>query len=121
MCIRDSNICCRLQANNDGYLFEVAADGYYAVGYYTGGGHDYTSLLSGDEWHFSDVIQQGMATNHVAATCAGSQFRLEVNGQVLYEGQDFTFTEGDISLGAATYEADTPAEIHFDNLAVSAP
>ncbi len=116
------NVGCRVQENNDGYIFEIAGDGYFAAGYYTGGGDTYHSLLSGDEWQFTDAVQQGVTTNHMAVTCNGSQFRLEVNGQVLYEGQDFTFTEGDIGLGAATYDDNNiPAEVHFDNLMVTAP
>ena len=116
------NAGCRVKDNGDGYLFEITGDGYYAVGYYTGGGQDYTSLLSGDEWQFSNAIQQGMALNHLTVTCAGSQFRFEVNGEVLFDGYDSTFTEGDICLGADTYDDNnTPAEIHFDNLVVTAP
>ena len=115
------NLGCRVQSNADGYLFEIAADGYFMVGYYTGGGHDYTAL-SGDEWLSSPAILPGLVTNHIAVTCAGNQIKLEVNGQVLYDGQDSTYTEGDISLGAATYDDNnTPAEVHFDNLLVSAP
>lgn len=116
------NIGCRVQANSDGYLFEISGDGYFAVGYYTGGGNDYTSLLSGDEWLTSKAIQQGLATNHITVICNGSQLKLEVNGQSLYEGQDSTFIEGDISLGAATYEDNNiPAEVHFTNLVVTTP
>jgi hypothetical protein len=51
-----------------------------------------------------------------------AQLKLDVNGQVLYDGQDSTFMEGDISLGAATYaDNNSPAEIHFDNLSVKMP
>jgi len=115
------NVGCRIQSNADGYLFEITGDGYFAVGYYTGGGNEYDSL-SGDEWQASAAIHQGMLTNHIVVTCAGSQIKLEVNGQVLYDGQDSTFTEGDISLGATTYdENNAPAEVHFDNLVVRAP
>jgi hypothetical protein len=116
------NVSCREQANYDGYIFEIGADGYYAVGYYTGGGQDYVSLLSGDDWQPSSAIQPGNATNHIKVTCAGSQLKLEVNGLVLFEGQDSTFTEGDISLGAGTFADDNfPAEVHFDNLMVNRP
>jgi len=117
-----SSVFCRLQSNGDGYLFEITGDGYFAVGSYTGGGKTYAPLLSGDEWQPSTAIKTGMATNHIAVTCAGSQLKLEVNGKMLFDGQDSTFTEGDIALGASTYDSNnTPAEVHFDNLAVSAP
>lgn len=117
------NVGCRIQDNDDGYLFELSGDGYYAVGYYTGGGENYTSLLSGDsEWLFSDAINQGLVTNHMTVTCDGTHLMLEVNGVVLFDGQDSTFREGNIGLGAATYDPNfTPAEIHFDNFSVVAP
>ena len=117
-----SSVFCRLQTNGDGYLFEITGDGYFAVGSYTGGGNTYASLLSGDEWQPSTAIKTGMATNHITVTCAGSQLKLEVNGKVLFDGQDSTFTEGDIALGATTYDPNnTPAEVHFKNLVVTAP
>jgi hypothetical protein len=116
------NAGCRVQSNADGYIFEVSADGYFAVGYYTGGGSKYVSLLSGDEWQPASAIQKGLTPNHLTVTCAGSNIKFEVNGQVLFDGQDSTFIEGDISLGAATYDANNaPAEVHFSNLAVTAP
>ncbi len=113
---------CRGQDNYDGYTFEVGADGYYAVGYYTGGGETYVSLLPGGDWDTSSAIRQGLATNHMRVTCNGSQLKLEVNGELVFETQDSTFSAGDISLGAATYADDgTPAEVHFDNLMVNRP
>jgi hypothetical protein len=114
------HIGCRIQTNGDGYLFEVRADGYFKVDYYSGGGVTQTSL-SGKQWKKSAAIQPGMATNHLTVTCAGSELKLDVNGQVLYDGQDSTFTEGDIDLGAGTYDNTTPAEIHFTHLVVTAP
>ena len=117
-----STVYCRLQSNGDGYIFDISGDGNFAVGYYTGGGNTYVSLLSGNEWQPSTAIKPGMAINHIAVTCAGSQLKLEVNSKVLFDGKDSTFTEGDIGLGAATYDSNnTPTEVHFDNLAVSAP
>lgn len=117
-----SSVFCRLQSNGDGYLFEIRGNGYFAVGSYTGGGKTYTSLLKGDEWQPSTAIKTGMATNHITLTCASSQLKLEVNGKVLFDGQDSTFTDGDIALGATTYDSNNaPAEVHFSNLAVSAP
>ena len=62
-----------------------------------------------------------MSTNHLTVTYAGSELKLEVNGQALYDGHDSTFTNGDIDLGAGTYDNTSPAEIHFTHLAVTAP
>jgi hypothetical protein len=114
-------VACRVRNNGGGYSFEVSADGYYAVGVYTDP-KTYVSMLSGDEWQASSALKQGLVTNHLAVTCAGSHFKFEVNGQLVFEGQDTTFSNGDIGLGAITYEDNnTPAEVHFDNLVVMAP
>lgn len=116
------HVGCRVQSNADGYIFEVEADGYYAAGYYKGGGNDYVSLLTGDDWQPSSAIKQGLQANHLTVTCSGNQLKLAINGQVVYSGQDSTFTEGDIDLGAATYDKNNqPAEIHFTDLEVKLP
>jgi len=58
----------------------------------------------------------------MAVPSAGSQLKVEAYGQMLYEGQDSPFIEGDITLGATTYDNNNfPTEVHFDKLAVSAP
>jgi len=113
-------IGCNTQVNDDGYWFEVGLSGYYYAGIVTDGGENYSSLFSGDDWRASNAIHTGKSTNHVVLTCARGQLKLEVNGKVLFEGSDYTFSEGDISLGAISYE-DVPAEIHFDNLSVTSP
>ena len=111
-------IGCNTQINGDGYWFDVNVSGYYAVGITTDG--KYKSLFTGADRRASNAIHTGKSTNHVIVTCAGGQLMLEVNGKVLFQGSDSTFTEGDINLGAVSHE-DTPAEIHFDNLSVTAP
>ena len=56
-----------------------------------------------------------MTTNHMNVTCAGSQLKVKANGQLLYKGQDSPFIEGDITLGATTYDNNNfPTEVHFD-------
>ena len=113
---------CRMQYDFGGYKFYIGADGTFMVEYYTGGAHgDHVSLLTSDQWQPSSAINPGLVTNHLTVTCAGTQFKLEVNGQVLYEGQDSHFSFCDVSLGAATYEDNSPADVHFDNLAVTTP
>jgi len=49
--------------------------------------------------------------------CNGSHLALSVNGELLAEVEDITYTEGDIALTATTFE-DEPTEVHFDNLVV---
>ena len=114
-------VACRVRNNGGSYSFEIDGQGYYAVGVFTDS-DTYISLLSGDEWQYSSAITPGLATNHLIVTCAGSLLRLEVNGQVVFEGQDSTYPDGDIGLSAITYDdTNFPAEVHFDNLVVTAP
>jgi hypothetical protein len=114
-------IVCRAQPNLDGYDFSVAADGYFAVYLVTDGGNTFTSLLQGDEYQYSSAINQGLANNHFTVTCNGSQLTFAVNGQVLFQGQDNTFSSGEIGVFTDVFDETTPDEIHFDDLVISAP
>jgi len=108
-------VMCRVQEDDDGYLLRVSGDGYYAIHRIVDG--EFEPLV---DWTPSDVIHQGNATNHIRAICDGSRLALIVNGELLAEVGDATYTSGDIALTATTYEAE-PTEIHFDNLVVTAP
>ncbi len=72
------------------------------------------------DWTSSDLINQGDATNHLRAACDGSDLVLFVNGELLGEASDSTFSEGDIALTASSYEEGESTEVHFDNLVVRA-
>ncbi len=110
-------IFCRVQpgATGDGYAFLISGDGFYSIQRITGG--DYEPLVN---WSRSDVIRQGNATNHIQAVCNGDYLALIVNGELLAEARDGTYTEGDIALVAGTLEAE-PTEILFDNLVIRRP
>ena len=113
-------IGCNDQLNGNGYEFMLDANGYFTIGKYTNNGEDYESLIPDDEWRFSSAIRTGQETNQVVAMCARGRLRLEVNGKLLWEAADDSWSEGDINLGVISWE-DTPAEYHFDNLEVTAP
>ncbi|MFQ6100089.1 MAG: hypothetical protein ACE5OS_02485 [Anaerolineae bacterium] len=106
---------CREQSDGDGYGLMVSGDGYYSIQIVVDG--DWEPLV---DWTTSDVIQQGNAANHIRAVCDGSKLVLFVNGQLLADTTDNTYTEGDIALAASTLE-DEPTEVHFDNLVVHKP
>ena len=108
----DYGIGCRIQPNGDGYHMIISGDGYYAI--YLREDGSFTPLV---DFHQSDVIRQGNATNHIYAVCDGSALSLSVNGQVLATADDTTYAGGDVALMTTSYE-DTPTEIHFDNLVV---
>ncbi len=106
---------CREQSGGDGYVFMISGDGYYSIQIVVNG--DWEQLV---EWTTSDVIRQGNRTNHIRAVCDGTHLALFVNGELLAETEDSTYSEGDIGLAASTME-DEPTEIHFDNLVVRRP
>jgi len=108
-------VMCRVQPNDEGYLLRVSGDGQAAI----------TRILNGKfedlvAWAASDAVRQGNATNHLLAACDGSHLSLTVNGRLVAQIEDTAFTSGDIALTATTY-TDTPTEIHYENLIVTAP
>ena len=69
---------------------------------------------------FSDIINQGVATNQLRVSCIGNELSLSVNGIPLMTVQDDSFASGDIGLGVSTLAPGT-AVVEFDNLRVIAP
>ena len=110
-------IFCRVQPGDtgDGYAFLISGDGYYSIQRIVGG--DYEALV---QWTPSDVVRQGNVSNHIRAICDGTYLGLVVNGQLVAEANDGTYTSGDVGLVAGSGEPE-PTEIHFDNLVVTAP
>ncbi len=108
-------VMCRVQDDNDGYLLRISGDGFYAIHRIVDG--DFQALV---DWTASDVINQGNDTNHIRAVCDGTHLALIVNGEMLAEIDDSSYSEGDIALTATTFE-DEGTEIHFDELVVLAP
>ena len=111
----DYGVACRVQENGDGYYLIISGDGYYSI--FKGEGDTFIPL---SDWTESGDIHQGNASNHIQASCVGSDLVLMVNGKKMASANDSTFTHGDIAMTATTYE-DQPVEIHFDNVVVSKP
>jgi tRNA A-37 threonylcarbamoyl transferase component Bud32 len=110
-------VLCRAQTTDgsDGYALVISGDGFYSIHKISGG--QWEALVG---WTRSDAINLGNATNHIQAVCRGTALALRVNGQLLAETSDATYTSGAIGLAATTFE-DDPVEIHFDNLIVRRP
>ncbi len=113
----DYGVICRTAdpESGKGYYLLISGDGYYAIAKGTEEGFDW--LVDFTE---SGVIRQGNVSNHICAVCHGSKLSLTVNDVLLVEVEDAEFTSGDIALTATSYE-DTPTEVRFDNLVVTAP
>jgi len=98
------------------YAFGISADGYYEITKWVNDNR--TAFV---EPTFSSYINQGQgAINLIHIECIGSSLSLSVNGHLLREVIDNTYTGGDISL-AANSLAGTFTEIAFDNIVVTEP
>jgi len=109
-------VACRYQDSHNSYRFGISADGYYFV--YKVDKGDWIRLASTT---YSSSINQGVgAINLIRIECVGSNLGLSVNGHMLWQGTDTTFTGGDIVL-VANAVGGTFTEIAFDNLVISRP
>ena len=107
---------CRLKDEGNGYAFSISADGYYTIDKEV---NDNVKVLAGPT--FSSYINQGEgAINLIHIECIGSNLSLSVNGHLLKEVTDTTFTGGDICLSANSL-AGTFTEVAFDNIVVTEP
>lgn len=113
-------LICRYQDPNNFYLFVISADGYYAIGKVQSGINQITYLTGEGEYQFTETIQQGVQENTLRATCEGDQLTLTVNGILLDNVQDGTFSSGDIGVGLTAFEEGT-AVVEFDDLRVVTP
>lgn len=113
-------VLCRYQDENNFYIFLISGDGYYAIGKYETGEQQITYLTPNQEYVFSDLINQGVATNLIRVSCVGNELSLSVNGLPLVTVTDNSFAGGDVGLGVSTLEPGT-AVVQFDDLLVLAP
>jgi hypothetical protein len=113
-------VICRYQDENNFYIFLISGDGFYAIGKYESGKDQISYLTENQEYIFSDLINQGVATNLIRVSCVGTELSLSVNGLPLVTVTDSTLAGGDIGLGVSTLEPGT-AVVQFDDLLVLAP
>lgn len=106
----------RMQDAQHFYRFSISGDGYYVVNKYDG--EEWEVL--GDDWSPSDAIHLGAATNLLEIVCQGRTMTLLVNGVQLVQVEDSSYSRGDIGLYAGSF-FEPGVEVHFDNLAVTAP
>lgn len=116
-------VLCRLTEREDtsvdGYMLAISGDGYYSIRSIAA-----SNMSALVDWTFSDVINQGNATNRIRATCNGSELTLEVNGTLVATASTVAdgSPSGSIAFTAISFETDEAyAEAHFDNLIVSQP
>lgn len=106
---------CRIQANDDGYYMRISGDGYYSIARTEDG--EFVYLV---DWETSSRINKGNATNTIRVVCSGETLELYVNDRRLASVTDSSYTTGDVTLTATTFET-TPTTVHFDNIVVREP
>jgi hypothetical protein len=107
---------CRVQGDElSGYALRISGDGYSSIARFVDGNPE--ALV---EWSGSEAVRQGNATNRLRVVCDGDYLALFVNGELVAEARDTTFTDGDIALMATTFQPEA-TEVHFDNLVVTHP
>jgi serine/threonine protein kinase len=114
-----ASVLCRYQGSGDYYLLAIASDGRYNVVKYAGG--EPGSLQGG--FKTSSAVQPDGATNHVEATCQGSDpvdLTLVVNGTRVARitDSDSPHTGGTVGLRVGTTEP--PVSIQFENFVMAA-
>lgn len=110
-------ILCRLDPETfNFYSFELSEDGYYSI--YKHENDEWIPLV---EWVYSDFVLQNVNKPfRMSAVCDGNQLSLSMNGRLLAEVTDSSFTSGFVALSASTYINPNLA-VAFDNLEISTP
>ena len=109
-------VSCRFEDEGDTYTFGISADGYFAIGKFVNGDITYISEIT----HTSYINQGVGAVNLIHIECIGNSLSLSVNGHLLKQVTDTTFSGGDIVLSANAL-AGTFTEVAFDNLVITEP
>jgi hypothetical protein len=110
-------LLCRIQDAENYYYFIVRPDGYFTIGKYEAG--EFQSLTPGG-WTYNQAILTGDAINQLEAECIDNRLKLAVNGIILGETSDNTFSSGKPGLVAAALD-DAGFQARFDDFRGDAP
>jgi len=106
----------RMQNEASYYDFRISADGYCAAAKFVDG--ESITIL---EPEVSTYINTGVgAVNTIRIECIGNSLGFSINGHVITQISDSTFSGGDIVLSADALSG-TFTEIAFDNLVITKP
>jgi len=110
-------VLCRLSQDESGdwtgYALLISGDGHFGIADLAHGGLDFVL-----EWHQSDVIKQGQASNTIRAVCVDGYLAIYANDTFLGEVKDNMYRRpGQVGLIAGVTEGET-VSIAFDNLTV---
>lgn len=111
-----AGIVCRVNGN-DLYFFIITNNGYYGIGKTV---NNNSTLLGQTAFAQSNVIKTGLAINHLRADCTGSTLSFYVNGFLVSQVIDTTFTSGEVGLTVGTFD-ETGVDMVFDEFIVLQP
>ncbi len=110
-------VTCRNDNNGDFYSFEISQNGTYGIYKYS---NDSGDALDEETLDPNTVSQDGL--NHVEGVCQGDTLTLLLNGQVLSQVQDSSYTKGEVGLLVRTGSSGDPGEdVLFSHLVVKGP
>jgi hypothetical protein len=106
-----AGVMCRADTSNngDGYYFMINGNGYYSIR--IGRGADVAALV---DWQRSKAIHSGIDRNTVRAVCLNHQLAMYVNGTLVAQIRDDTYSSGYVGLAIAA--GDNGVDMAFDNL-----
>jgi hypothetical protein len=114
-------VMCRVKDKVGGYSFEISTDGDYAIRKYifNADGSTGKEIVSG--FMGSDVLTKD-EINHVRGDCIGKTLTLTVNGQVIDQGTDSSFSTGGVGLIAVAFsDSEKGIDTLFQDFVVKSP
>jgi len=110
----DYGLICRYQDEDNFYALEVSEDGYFSVWK-----RDQGETVMISDWEASDAIPVDTPFR-IVAVCSGNHLMLGVDGKLLADVTDDSFTNGKFGMLAGTYDK-SGLTIGFDNFTVYKP
>ena len=110
-------LVCRAEDEENFYFFVISSDGYYGIGRTIDGEQ---TLISAQGMQPSEIISQGKTINHLRADCIKDRLELSINGILVAQVRDTTFSRGDVGLLAGNLDS-AENVVLFDNLSTIKP
>jgi S1-C subfamily serine protease len=111
----DFGVVCRYQDENNFYAVEISEDGFYTIWKRFEG--ENFSLI---DFQHSGFIPTDPGTHQMLVSCVGNTITLYVDGELVAEAVDTSFSSGDLGFIVGTWDHSGVAVV-FDDLVVANP
>ena len=114
-------VMCRVKEGVGGYSFEINTDGGYSITKYVFAANGTTSkdMAAGS---LNTGVYHETGTNHVRGDCIGKTLTLTINGHVIDQGTDSSFSTGGVGLVAIAFSDSAKGlDTLFQKFVVRAP